>query len=168
MTFLSRARLNGKGSEKDTWHIDFDLAGSGLAYEAGDSFGLFPTNDLGLVDQIIAMLGASHVMARRDKTLREVLTQDVSLGLAPDTLFELMSFISGGALREKARALARGEDPDGDAATLDVLGVLQKFAGVRPHPEAFVDSLEALQPRLYSISSSPKTFEGRPSMQSVM
>ena len=64
-------------------------------------------------------------------------------------------------LREKARALARGEDPDGDAANLDVLAALQKFSTVRPHPEAFVDALEPLQPRLYSISSSPKHQPGR-------
>ena len=30
-TFLSRTRLNKAGSEKETWHIDFDLAESGLA-----------------------------------------------------------------------------------------------------------------------------------------
>jgi sulfite reductase (NADPH) flavoprotein alpha-component len=64
-------------------------------------------------------------------------------------------------VRAKARALARGEDPDGDADHLDVYAVLHKFASVRPHPEAFVDALEPLQPRLYSISSSPKTEPGR-------
>ena len=70
----------------------------------------------------------------RGKTLREVLLDDVSLAPAPDTLFELISFITGGAQREKARALAQGEDPDGDAATLDVMAALQKFPSVRPHP----------------------------------
>jgi sulfite reductase (NADPH) flavoprotein alpha-component len=93
-----------------------------------------------------------------------VLHDEVSLGLAPDSLFELFSYISGSKLREKARALARGEDPDGDAAHLDVLAVLHKFASVRPHPEAFVDALEPLQPRLYSISSSPKATPGKVSL----
>ncbi|HWL21723.1 MAG TPA: (Fe-S)-binding protein, partial [Bradyrhizobium sp.] len=37
-TFLSRRLLNKKGSEKETWHIDFDLAGCGLDYVVGDSF----------------------------------------------------------------------------------------------------------------------------------
>ena len=35
-------RLNGKGSEKDTRHVVLDIAGSGLAYAPGDSFGLYP------------------------------------------------------------------------------------------------------------------------------
>jgi sulfite reductase (NADPH) flavoprotein alpha-component len=163
-TFLSRRRLNKEGSAKETWHIVFDLAGSGLDYKAGDSFGVFAKNDLGLVDQIIAMLGASHLTPVRGKTLRNVLQCDVSLSPAPDALFELVSFMTGGAQREKARLLAQGEDPDGDAATLDALAVLQKFPSARPHPEAFVEALEPLQPRLYSISSSPKAEPGRLSL----
>src|SRR6476469_5008915 len=123
--FLSRRLLNGKGSEKETWHIEFDLAGCGLDYVVGDSFGIFARNELGLVDQIIALLGASHTTEVRGKTLREALIDDVSLSPAPDKLFELISFITGGATREKARALAQGEDPDGDAATLDVMAALQ-------------------------------------------
>jgi sulfite reductase (NADPH) flavoprotein alpha-component len=163
-TFVSRRLLNGSGSEKETWHIDFDLSGCGLDYVVGDSFGIFARNDLGHVDQVIALLGASHTTKVRGKTLREVLADDVSLAPAPDTLFELLSFISGGAQREKARALGRGEDPDGDAATLDVMAALQKFSGVRPHPEAFVEALEPLQPRLYSISSSHNATPGKLSM----
>ena len=163
-TFLSRRLLNKTGSEKETWHIDFDLSGAGLDYVVGDSFGIFARNELGLVDQIIALLGASHTTEVRGKTLREVLIDDVSLAPAPDTLFELLSFITGGAKREKARALAQGEDPDGDAATLDVMAALQKFSGVRPHPEAFVEALEPLQPRLYSISSSHNATPGKLSL----
>ena len=163
-TFVSRRLLNKPGSEKETWHIDFDLSGCGLDYVVGDSFGIFARNDLGHVDQIIALLGASHTTEVRGKTLREVLQDEVSLAPAPDSLFELLSFITGGAQREKARALAQGEDPDGDAATLDVMAALQKFSGARPHPEAFVEALEPLQPRLYSISSSHNATPGKLSL----
>jgi sulfite reductase (NADPH) flavoprotein alpha-component len=163
-TFVSRRLLNKPGSEKETWHIDFDLSACGLDYVVGDSFGIFARNELGLVDQIIAMLGASHTTEVKGKTLRGVLTDDVSLAPAPDSLFELISFVTGGTQREKARALAQGEDPDGDAATLDVMAALQKFSGVRPHPEAFVEALEPLQPRLYSISSSHNATPGKLSL----
>ena len=81
---------------------------------------------------------------------------DVSLGAAPDNLFQLLSYVLGGERRAKARALANGEDPDGDAATLDVLAALRKFEGARPDPEAVLEALDPLAPRLYSISSSPK------------
>jgi sulfite reductase (NADPH) flavoprotein alpha-component len=159
--FSGRRKLNGPGSEKDIWHVEFDLSESGIDYAVGDSLGIFPANDLGLVDQIIAMLGASHMMDVCGATLREVLRDKVSLGAAPDTLFELISYVTGGTTREKARGLARGENPDGDAAVLDVMAALQKFPGARVHPEAFVDALEPMQPRLYSISSSPRLTQGR-------
>src|SRR5215211_6046391 len=35
-TFLSRRLLNKPGSEKETWHIEFDLSGCGLDYVVGD------------------------------------------------------------------------------------------------------------------------------------
>ena len=41
-----------------------------------------------------------------------------------------------------------------------MLAVLHKFPSARPHPEAFVDALQPLQPRLYSISSSPNYSNG--------
>ena len=151
-----RYLLNGEKSEKRTHHIEFDLSGTGLDYVVGDSFGIFPENHPGLVDAVIAVIGARPDAQIGDKTLREVLHTDVSLAPAPDSLFQLISLLVGGERRKKARALAAGEDPDGDAATLDVLAAVKKFEGIRPDPEVFVEALESLQPRLYSISSSPK------------
>jgi sulfite reductase (NADPH) flavoprotein alpha-component len=160
-TFLSRTLLNKPGSQKQTWHIEIDLTDCGLDYVVGDSFGIFPTNDPILVAAVIKALGVPADFATRGGTLRDALTCDLSLGLAPDALFQLYSYITGGERRQKAKALASGEDPDGDAATLDVLATMDKFAGVRPDPEAFVEALEPLQPRLFSISSSLKSNPGR-------
>ncbi len=163
-TFMSRTRLNKPGSEKETWHVEFDLTECGLDYVVGDSFGIFPVNDVALVDAVIAAIGGSADATVAGRSLREVLTNDVSLSPAPDGLFQLISYITGGDRRQKAKALAAGEDPDGDAATFDVLAALQKFKGIHPDPEAFVESLEPLQPRLYSISSSLKSNPGRISL----
>jgi sulfite reductase (NADPH) flavoprotein alpha-component len=162
--FLSRTRLNRAGSEKVTWHIDIDLAGSGLDYTVGDSFGIVPANDPALVEAVITALDAPADFPIGGRTLRAVLTDGVSLAPAPDMLFQLYSYLTGGARRQKAKALAAGEDPDGDAATLDVLAAIEKFPGIRPDPEAFIEALDPLQPRLYSISSSPKTNPGRVSL----
>ena len=157
----SRTRLNKPGSGKETWHLEFDLNGSGLDYTVGDTFGIYPTNDLALVDAVIKAIDAPPDFPIGGRTLRAVLQDSASLGLAPDILFQLISYITGGERRQKAKALAAGEDPDGDAATLDVLAAIQKFPGIRPDPEAFIESLDALQPRLYSIASSLKTNPGR-------
>jgi sulfite reductase (NADPH) flavoprotein alpha-component len=163
-TFLSRRRLNSEGSGKTTNHVEIDLSESGLEYAAGDSLGVFAENDAGLVDDIIKAIGAPPDFPIAGKSLRQALIEDTSLAPAPDALFELISFLTGGERRRRARALAKGEDPDGDAATLDVLAALEKFPGIHPDPEAFMEVLEPLQPRLYSISSSPKANPGRVSL----
>ena len=163
-TFLSRRRLNKPGSEKETWHIDIDLAGTDLDYVVGDSFGIFPANDYDLVEAVLAALNAPADFPIGDRSLRGVLTDGVALSPAPDMLFELISYLTGGQRKQKAKRLAAGEDPDGDAATLDVLAALHKFPGIRPDPEAFIEALDPLQPRVYSISSSLKTNPGRVSL----
>ena len=163
-TFLSRRRLNKPGSQKETWHIDIDLAGSDLDYTVGDSFGIIPTNDPDLVEAVIAAIDAPPDFPIGNRTLREELTYGTSLSPAPDMLFELISHMTGGERKQKAIKLAAGGDPDGDAATLDVLAALHKFQRVRPDPEAFIEALDPLQPRLYSISSSLKSTPGRVSL----
>src|SRR5262245_47440590 len=127
--FVSRTRLNKTGSAKETWHVEIDLAGCGLDYLVGDSFGLFPANDPYLAEAVIPAMDAPPDFPIGGRTLREVLTGGVSLAPAPDMLFQLISYLTGGARRQKAKAYAAGEDPDGDAATLDVLAALEKFPG---------------------------------------
>ncbi len=161
IAFVSRTRLNKKGSTKETWHIDLDLSGSGITYTVGDSLGVFVQNDSTLVDAVIDALHVPPDFPIADRTLREVLTDNSSLGVAPDMLFQFISYLTGGERRQKAKALASGADPDGDAASLDVLAALEKFPGIRPDPEAFVEALDPLQPRLYSIASSPKAAPGK-------
>ena len=70
-------------------------------------------------------------------------------------LFELIGVLVGGERRRKAKLLAKGSDPDGDAASFDVPAALETFGPIHPDPEAFLECLEPLQPRLYSIASSP-------------
>jgi sulfite reductase (NADPH) flavoprotein alpha-component len=163
-TVVTRVRLNKPGSEKETWHVEFDLTESGLDYVVGDSFGIMPVNDPALVEAVIKALDAPADFPIGGRTLRDVLTDGVSLSPAPDMLFQLYSYVVGGNRRQKAKALSAGDDPDGDAKTLDVLAAIEKFHGVRPDPEAFIEALDPLQPRLYSISSSLKAHPGRVSL----
>lgn len=158
-TFLSATRLNGPGSAKETLHVVWRLP-EGLDYRPGDSFGVFPRNDPALVDAILERLGLPADFPVAGKSLRAALIEDYALAPAPDMLFQLISYITGGDKRANAKALAAGGDPFGDAETLDVLAALDHFPGIRPDPEALLECLEPLQPRLYSISSSPNAAPG--------
>lgn len=166
-TFLGTRRLNKAGSEKETRHIEFDLAGTGLDYRPGDSFGVVPTNDLELVEAIIRRLGASADAEVGDgnghsRSLHAALIENVALAPAPDALFELLATLTASAEeRRTLEAMARGEDAGGDLDSLDVLAALEMFPQVTPPPKALIAALEPLQPRLYSISSAPAAFPGK-------
>jgi sulfite reductase (NADPH) flavoprotein alpha-component len=82
-TFLSRDRLNKPGSEKETWHIDIDLAATDLDYAVGDCLGIFPANDPDLVAAVLAALNAPPEFPIAGRTLREELTDGVALSPAP-------------------------------------------------------------------------------------
>jgi sulfite reductase (NADPH) flavoprotein alpha-component len=156
-----RRRLNiGGAPDAATYHVEIDLVDSGVDYIVGDALGIYPENDPALVDAVIVAIGASPDAVVGEGTLKSLLTTERSLGTAPDALFETIASLSGGETRRKAKELSAGGDPDGDAAGLDVLAALQKFPGIKPHPEAFADSLDPLQPRLYSIASSLRAQPG--------
>lgn len=53
---LENLNLNGRGSNKETRHLELSLEGSGLTYEPGDALGIFPENDPELVDMLLKEL----------------------------------------------------------------------------------------------------------------
>ena len=125
--FRGARRITGDGSEKDTRHVVFDISAAGIDYVPGDSFGVFAKNDPALADLVLGAMNAPPDFPIGGKSFRDALIEDYSLGAAPDMLFELLSYLTGGVRRKKAQALAKGQDPDGDAASLDVLAALEKF-----------------------------------------
>ncbi len=54
---IANVRLNGERSAKDTRHIAFSLANSGLSYETGDALGVFVQNCPEVVARVIAAQG---------------------------------------------------------------------------------------------------------------
>ena len=54
---LENLNLNGRGSNKETRHLELSLEGSGLTYEPGDALGVYPENDPELVESLIQKMG---------------------------------------------------------------------------------------------------------------
>ena len=50
---LENFNLNGRGSNKETRHLELSLEGSGITYEPGDALGIYPENDPELVELIL-------------------------------------------------------------------------------------------------------------------
>lgn len=160
---LTAARsLSGPGSGKETLHFEVSLAGSGLRYEAGDSLGVFPANAAADVAEVLAATGldGSETVEGLDGApapLADVLSRQVTLREPSRQLVA--------AIFEKcpeASELEEFVDPEAKAALEDwingreVIDILLAYPAARFTAQEFIKVLRKLQPRLYSVASSPK------------
>jgi sulfite reductase (NADPH) flavoprotein alpha-component len=153
--------LNSIHSAKDTRQIAFDLAGSGLTYNVGDSLGVYPENDPQLVDEIIALLNFAPdqpvgVGQGNSKPLREALLAHFTITSVSDSMLELLARVATDPLHQAALKDLLADTSPGLPEGVALLDVLSDFSSARPPAIDFVAALSPLQPRLYSISSSLK------------
>ena len=158
-------RLNRAGSAKDTRHFEIALDGSGLEYEVGDALGVMPTNCPVLVEELLAALGCKGeepVSNARgnESSLHEALLKTFVITQPP------VSFVQAAVERGKNSELLALCAPEQKAAFdkwlfgRDIVDVLRACSTTRFTPMEFTGFLRPLQPRLYSISSSPKAHPG--------
>ena len=155
---LENINLNGRGSNKETRHLELSLEGSGLSFQPGDSVGIYPENDHTLVDLLLEELKwdpdetvtinkQGEVRALRDAlitfyeitTLSKPLLEKISKLSENDGLKEL---INNG---EKLKSYLEGRD---------LLDVVREFGPWNSSPQEFVSLLRKIPARLYSIASS--------------
>ncbi|ACB75022.1 sulfite reductase subunit alpha [Opitutus terrae] len=159
---LASRRLNGAGSAKQVQHVEFDLGDSGFVYAAGDALGVYAHNCPELVGDVLAVLGCDgeEAVAAPDGssiTLRRALTEFYDLGKPTDELLAVVS-----PCLQAARGRDMGETPAlPRSAPHHVIDALLAAGGGKLAPAEFVRTLKRLQPRLYSISSSPKAHAGQ-------
>ncbi|MBI4006407.1 MAG: sulfite reductase subunit alpha [Gammaproteobacteria bacterium] len=152
------ARLTLEGSVKDVRHVIIDLAGSGITYEPGDSLGFFPRNCPRLVEDILRALGAAgdeHVATPRgESSVRQAMLEWLDITKPGDETLECLAASATDA-DEKTR-LKRWASGDEDIEGWDLLDILHTCPAARPSIGEFVSRLGQLQPRLFSIASSPR------------
>src|SRR5438094_6720881 len=157
-------RLSGPESEKDTRHFEVDLSGWGLSFEVGDSLAVYPTNDPELVDEIIHTLGATgDEQVPRPKgeptTFREALLRDYSITQpTPKFLKAIAQRASAAPTLGYLLAPNRKQDLETYLWGMEIIDFLSEHPSVHFAPEEFVGLLTKLQPRLYSVASSLKTY----------
>ena len=155
-TLITNQKTTGRQSDKDVRHLEFDLAGSDLHYQAGDALGVWFDNDPKLVDEILSL---AQIDPTTEVTI-ERKTQTISTALLShlELTQNTPAFVKGYA------ALANNEqlnDLVADNQALQelvqrtpIVDVLHKFPA-KLTAEQLVSLLRHLTPRLYSISSSP-------------
>ena len=162
---ITHRRLNTPGSAKDTRHFEISLQGSGLEYEVGDALGVMPANCPALVNDILQALGCG-----REEAVSDAQGGETALRLALLNRYQITqpatNFLT--ALAERCgdaewRALldpARKADLDQYLCGREIIDFLVHYPKAKFAPDEFVALLRKLQPRLYSISSSPRAHPG--------
>ena len=159
-TFLSRTRLNrAEFREGDLAPRASILPNAGSTYVVGDSFGVFPANDPALVDAIIAALDAPAGSPVAGRTLRDVLDRRSSRSRRARRPVPAL-FLCHRRRAAQKRARSRRRRPRRRRGDARCARGAEKFPGIRPIREAFIEALDPLQPRVYSISSSSKAHPG--------
>ena len=162
--FLASQKITGRDSAKDVRHIEIDLDGSGLIYQAGDALGVWFENDPQLVDELIAALslnGDDKVTVKvgsenQELTLKQALVEQLEITQTAPAFIEYWANLS----QDKA-LLAVAEDKNSAreyAANHQIVDVV-KAAPAKLSAQDLVDSLRKLTPRLYSIASSQAEVE---------
>ncbi|MGH8759013.1 MAG: sulfite reductase subunit alpha [Burkholderiales bacterium] len=152
--------LNTEGANKETRQIVFDLADTGFAYDAGDALGVWPTNCPALVNDVLSALRLSPstavtVKGRDEMPLTDALSRHYDIAkITPELLRFVHEHSGSGMLAD----LLRDERKAELAQWLwgrQVVDLLHAFP-INVSAEQWLSVLKRLQPRLYSISSSPK------------
>ncbi|MFB7908731.1 molybdopterin-dependent oxidoreductase [Kitasatospora sp. NPDC056076] len=156
--------LSRSGSRKEVRQFAFDTRGGELAYEAGDALGVWPSNGSALVSEWLALTGLDPeetVQLRGDGgiPLGEALRTRLDITrLTPD----LLGFVAERTGDRRLRRLLRPGNT-GELAkwswSRQAADVIGEFP-VRASAAEWAGVLKRLQPRLYSISSSPLVHPG--------
>ncbi|HEY5912232.1 MAG TPA: sulfite reductase subunit alpha [Verrucomicrobiae bacterium] len=161
-------RLTKPGSLKDTRHFVLSLAGSGLRYAPGDSLGAFGRNSPQLVDELLELLDFDPETPVNDPKgqptkLRTTLLLDYTLNRANRKVMSgLAERVPQGEQRNRLMEILDNSDVLSEYLnTRDYVDVLKEFSEARfATAEGFLAHLSPVNPRLYSIASSPQAHPG--------
>jgi len=158
---FEKVQLHGKGSDRQTIHLELDLANSGISYEPGDAAGVLPVNPTVLINEVLTATALTPEIevevGGEKKSLYEALYRDVELSkITTDVVTRYIAITKN----EKLTNLSKNHDEfkaylDGR----DIVDLLQDYP-TKLNAQELINLLKPLQPRYYSISSSPAAVPG--------
>lgn len=153
---LSSINLTDSGSSKDVLHLEFSLEDSGLQYEPGDILAVAVANDLTLVEEVLSLSGLDrHTPVNINGQVTDLynaLVNQRELSTLTRRQMKMYAEYIG-----HAELLAAANDKNNLKEWLyaaDWADVFRQFPS-KVEAQALVDILRPLQPRQYSIASSP-------------
>ncbi|KML18388.1 sulfite reductase [NADPH] flavoprotein alpha-component [Bacillus sp. LK10] len=159
---LENINLNGRGSNKETRHLELSLEGSGLVYEPGDSLGIYPTNDPALVDELIQTCGwneeESVTVHKNGDTLplKEALTSHFEITVLTKPLLQKIAALTKSESLHALLEEGNEEKLKEYIAGRDLVDAARDFGPFEGTAAEFTSILRKIPARLYSIASSLK------------
>jgi sulfite reductase (NADPH) flavoprotein alpha-component len=161
---LDAVILNGEGTSKETLHIEFSLAGSGLSYEPGDVLAVIPVNAPDVVQAVLqaAKLTGNETIEVKNvgsKLLADALREDFDItALSRAVLTKLAEAADSATLRELLAEDSKERLKEYNHGR-EIVDALTDFAPHGLSAQALAGIFRKLPPRLYSIASSPLAHE---------
>lgn len=173
--------IHNEGSGRHCMHIEVDIEGSRIRYDAGDHVAVYPTNNTDLVDRLGELLKIDmdtvFTMTNLDEdsskkhpfpcptTYRTALLHYVDISAIPRThiLLELAKYTEDNEQKSKLELMS-GTTPEGKALyqkwivddVRHLTHILEDLNSCAPPVDHLLELLPRLQPRFYSIASSAK------------
>ncbi|WP_042457001.1 assimilatory sulfite reductase (NADPH) flavoprotein subunit [Neobacillus dielmonensis] len=157
---LENINLNGRGSNKETRHLELSLEGSGLSFAPGDSLGIYPENDPELVELLLADLKWSpedSVTINKQGevlSLREALTSYYEITVLTKPLLEKVSQLTNNAGLKDLLTPENAQQLKQYLSGRDLLDLVRDYGAWGESAQEFVSLLRKIPARLYSISNS--------------
>lgn len=152
---LEKVNLNGRGSNKETIHLELSLEGSGLTYEPGDVLAIVPENSDHLIALLLTALGFDGTQKvtvdGNESALQDALKHLDITALSKTLLNKFIPYTQNTELE------ALIEDRDVLNAYVygrDVIDIVETFSPWTWTPQQFIEQLRKIPAREYSISSS--------------
>jgi len=171
------------GGDRSCMHIEFDIEGSKMRYDSGDHVAVYPVNNSEAVekigkitgtnlDTVFSLINTDEESSKKHPfpcpcSYRTALTHYLDITMNPRThvLKELAEYCSNPEEKEKLKLMA-STSPEGKALYHDfivhdnrnIVHILEDLPSCKPALDHLCELLPRLQPRYYSISSSPKLY----------
>lgn len=154
-TVIDKVKITGRDSDKEVYHVELSLDGSGIAYEPGDSVGILANNPPELVDAILKHLGfdGTELVTIKEGTfsLKDALSEHLEITVINRDVIQKYQEKAG---NNKLQEIIENEERlDQYLYGYDILDLLEEFPFALSAQD-LADLLRSFPARLYSISSS--------------
>lgn len=168
----SRKRLTPDDYDRNVFHLEFDITGTGMTYEIGDALGVYGHNDEVAVDEFLKEMewDGNEVVAMPARggmsegttelvSLRNLLVQYVDVFGRPGKKFYVALAQHAQRRYEYLFLMHTGtDDPEmfklGIHEAVNYADLMLRYRSAKPTPAEFVAMVPAIKPRHYSIASS--------------